>query len=51
MKDDRDAYYIEKERRNAEMLPYVAGMFLFLFVCFAATLAYQALGFLFDHLY
>ena len=51
LKDDREPYYIEKERKNAEMLPYIAGMFLFLFFCLVAGLTYHVVGFLIDHLY
>ena len=32
MKDDRDPYYIEKERKNAEMIPYLITLFVGLFV-------------------
>ena len=32
MKDDRHPYYIEKERKNAEMIPYLIIIFVGLFI-------------------
>ena len=32
MKDDRDPFYKEKDRKNAEMIPYLTALFVGLFV-------------------
>ena len=38
VKDDHDLYYEDKERRNAECVPYLAAMILISFVIFIVSI-------------